>query len=176
MTRPLRGRPVTRPLRGPGVAAALLVPLLTATACGIKPTGVVESGAAARVTVARAGAAMAYFVTPDGLLAPAPQPEYTQGGPRRSVIGLLRGPGPAEREAGLGSRVPVVEGEAAEAGVSVTVTDRLEVRLPFPVAGLDPLGRRQLVCSALSTVDPRYGVVLRGTDTALDPARCDAGL
>ncbi|MEU8434694.1 hypothetical protein AB0F18_17565 [Streptomyces sp. NPDC029216] len=166
---------MSRPLRGPAVAAALLGPLLAATACGIKPTGVVESGAAGRVAVARAGGSMAYFVTPDGRLAPAPQPEYTQGGPRGSVIGLLRGPGTAERDAGLGTRVPVVEGEAAEGGVAVAVTDRLEVRLPFPVAGLDPLGRRQLVCSALSTVDPRYEVALHGTDTTLPPARCDAG-
>lgn len=168
MSRPL-------PLRRPAVAAALMAPLLATTACGIKPTGVVESGAAARVTVARAGAATAYFVTPDGRLAPAPQPEYTQGGPRGSVIGLLRGPGPAEDDAGLRTRVPVLGEDAAEGGVSVTVTDRLEVSLPFPVAGLEPLGRRQLVCSALSTVDPLYEVVLRGTDTALDPARCDAG-
>ncbi|MFF4579446.1 hypothetical protein [Streptomyces sp. NPDC001389] len=166
---------MSRPLRGPAVAAALLAPLWTATACGIKPTGVVESGAAARVAVARAGGSMAYFVTPDGHLAPAPQPEYTQGGPRGSVIGLLRGPGEAEREAGLATRVPVVGEEAAEGGVAVAVSDRLEVRLPFPVAGLDPLGRRQLVCSALSTTDPVYEVVLRGTDTALPPARCDAG-
>ncbi|MFF4367721.1 hypothetical protein [Streptomyces sp. NPDC001594] len=164
-----------RPLRRPAVAAVLLAPLLAATACGIKPTGVVESGAAARVAVARAGAATAYFVTHDGRLAPTPLPEYTQGGPRGSVIGLLRGPGPAEQDAGLGTRVPVLGEEAAEGGVSVTVTDRLEVSLPFPVAGLGPLGRRQLVCSALSTVDPVYEVILRGTDTALDPARCDAG-
>ncbi|GAA0313582.1 hypothetical protein GCM10010302_60780 [Streptomyces polychromogenes] len=166
---------MSRPLPRPAVAAALLAPLLAATACGIKPTGVVESGAAARVAVARAGGSMAYFVTPDGRLAPAPQPEYTQGGPRGSVVGLLRGPGSAEREAGLGTRVPVIGEEAAEGGVAVVVTDRLEVRLPFPVAGLDPLGRRQLVCSALSTVDPRYEVALRGTDTTLPPARCDAG-
>lgn len=51
----------------------------------------------------------------------------------------------------------------------------MEARLPFPVADLDPIGRRQLVCSALSTLAPAFDVVLRGTDTALEAARCEPG-
>ncbi|MCX5375001.1 hypothetical protein [Streptomyces sp. NBC_00091] len=163
-------------IRGIAAATALLGPLLL-SGCGIKPTGVVESGAAAKVAVAApARTSMAYFVTPEGRLAPSPQPEHTRDGPRGSLRGLLGGPGGAEAEAGLGTRLPPVEEKELEAiGVGFTARDRLEVRLPFPVAGLDPLAHRQLVCSALSTLDPVFEVVLRGSDTELEAARCAAG-
>lgn len=88
-------------------AAALLAPALLLTGCGIKPTGVVESGAAAKVAVAApARTSMAYFVTPEGRLVPSPQPEHTRDGPRGSLTGLLGGPGAPELEAGLGTRLP----------------------------------------------------------------------
>ncbi|MFF5706084.1 hypothetical protein ACFY7H_26925 [Streptomyces sp. NPDC012794] len=43
------------------------------------------------------------------------------------------------------------------------------------MAGLDPVARRQLVCSDLSTLAPAFDVVLRGSDTALEAARCETG-
>ncbi|MDK9494985.1 hypothetical protein QEZ40_004418 [Streptomyces katrae] len=158
-------------------AAAVLGPALLLTGCGIKPTGVVESGAAAKVAVAApARTSMAYFVTPEARLVPAPQPEHTRDGPRGSLTGLLAGPGAAELEAGLGTRLPAVDPAALEQiGVGFTARDRVEARLPFPVADLDPIARRQLVCSALSTLAPAFDVVLRGTDTALEAARCELG-
>ncbi|MEU9716571.1 hypothetical protein [Streptomyces sp. NPDC047976] len=158
-------------------AAALLGPALLLTGCGIKPTGVVESGAAAKVAVAApARTSMAYFVTPEGRLVPVPQPEHTRDGPRGSLTGLLAGPGATELEAGLGTRLPPVEPrQLDETGVGFTARDRVEARLPFPVADLDPIARRQLVCSALSTLAPAFDVVLRGTDTALEAARCEPG-
>ncbi|MEU3723808.1 hypothetical protein [Streptomyces sp. NPDC031705] len=158
-------------------AAALLGPPLLLTACGIKPTGVVESGAAAKVAVAApARTSLAYFVTPEGRLVPSPQPEHTANGPRGSLTGLLSGPGAAEAEAGLGTRLPPVEeGRLEEITAGYPARDLLEVRLPLPVADLDPLARRQLVCSALSTLAPGTRVELHGTDTALEAAGCDAG-
>ncbi|MET9606570.1 hypothetical protein ABZZ17_16070 [Streptomyces sp. NPDC006512] len=171
MTRP----PVPGPRAAAAVAAAALTAALLLTACGIAPTGVVESGAAARVAVAAPSrGSVAYFVGPDGSLVPSPQPKYTPSAPQGSVVGLLRGPGRTELQAGLGTRLPAVEGQdLAAVSVVFTSDDRLDVRLPFPVAGLDPLARSQLVCSATSTLDPGYEAVLHGPDASLEPEPCD---
>ncbi|MFF3019129.1 hypothetical protein [Streptomyces sp. NPDC057939] len=152
---------------------ALTGPLLL-TACGIAPTGVVESGAPARVAVASpARGPLAFFVGPDGRLVPSPQPRSATSGPLSAVLGLLRGPGRAELRAGLGTRLPAVEGpDVAAVSVVPVADDGLDVRLPFPVAGLDAVARGQLVCSATSTLGTDHEVFLHGTDTALDPERC----
>ncbi|UQX03758.1 hypothetical protein [Streptomyces sp. RerS4] len=200
---PARGRALRAPVRVLGPAAALIAALIAApalltllTACGIKPTGVVESGAAARVAVAAPrGAPMAYFVDPDGRLvptpvlpaSPAPAPSASAPAPSasasvsapptpatRGVLHLLLGPGPAQSHAGLGTRLPELEaGDLGGVDVSRVGSDRIQVRLPFDVAPLDPLARSQLLCTALSSLDARYEAVLRGTDTDLDAARCD---
>ncbi|MFG2616077.1 hypothetical protein ACGFXC_00490 [Streptomyces sp. NPDC048507] len=158
------------------MTAALLAPPLVA-GCGIEPTGVVESGAAARVLVAAPSRTpMAYFVSGEGRLIPAPDPEYADNSPQGSLQLLLRGPGPVELEAGLGTRLPPVEGVlGGSVRAFYAARDRLEVRVPFPVAALDPLGLRQLVCTALSTAEPTAEVVVNGPDTTLEPSRCDAG-
>ncbi|MGW7314905.1 hypothetical protein [Streptomyces sp. NPDC054854] len=152
---------------------ALTGPLLL-TACGIAPTGVVESGAPARVAVAApARGPLAFFVGPDGRLVPSPQPRSAASGPLSGVLGLLRGPGRTELRAGLGTRLPAVEGpDVAAVSVVATAEDALDVRVPFPVAGLDAVARGQLVCSAASALGSDHEVVLYGTDTALDPERC----
>lgn len=159
-----------------GVAAALVGPLLV-TGCGIKPTEVVESGAAARVLIAGPSRPpMAYFVTGEGRLLPSPEPDYADRSPQGSMQLLLRGPGNVEREAGLGTRLPPVEGVlAGSVRAFFTANDRLEVRVPFPVAALDPLALRQIVCTALSTAGPSAEAVVRGPDTDLEPARCETG-
>ncbi|MCX5193532.1 hypothetical protein OOK31_06440 [Streptomyces sp. NBC_00249] len=166
----------TRPAAAGVAAAAVLLGPLPLTACGIKPTGVVESGAAARVVVpARPGTPMAYYVDPDGRLVPATLAGEPPATPRTALVRLLLGPGRTEQEAGFGTRLPRTEPqEAAAVGVAFTAHDRIEIRVPFGVAGLEPLARSQLVCSALSSVDARYTAVLRGPDTTLDPAHCDA--
>ncbi|MER5808128.1 hypothetical protein ABT143_08030 [Streptomyces sp. NPDC002033] len=168
------GRPGRR--AAVAVTAALLAAPLVA-GCGIKPTDVVESGAAARVLVAAPSRTpMAYFVSGEGRLVPAPDPDYADNSPQGSLQLLLRGPGAVEREAGLGTRLPPVEGVlGGSARAFYTAKDRLEVRVPFPVAALDPLGLRQLVCTALSTVGPSAEAVVHGPDTTLAPSRCDAG-
>ncbi|MFD8980962.1 hypothetical protein [Streptomyces sp. NPDC059564] len=170
-------------LSGPGrrtaaaVAASALAGPLLVTGCGIKPTGVVESGAAARVLIAAPSRPpMAYFVSGEGRLVPAPEPEYADKSPQGSMQLLMRGPGPVEREAGLGTRLPPVEGVlAGSVRAFFSAKDRVEVRVPFPVAALDPLALRQLVCTALSTAGPSAEAVVRGPDTELEAARCGAG-
>ncbi|MFE3762441.1 hypothetical protein ACFXPI_11830 [Streptomyces sp. NPDC059104] len=158
------------------VAAALLGPALV-TGCGIKPTEVVESGAAARVPVAAPSRApIVYFVTGGGHLVPSPYPEYADNSPQGSLQLLLRGPGGVEQEAGLGTRLPPLDaGMAGGVRAFFSSEFRLEVRVPFPVAALDPLGIKQIVCTAVSTAGPTVQVVVRGPDTELEPTRCGAG-
>ncbi|MFD3870189.1 hypothetical protein [Streptomyces sp. NPDC058623] len=155
------------------VALALTGPLLL-TACGIAPTGVIESGAPARVAVAApARGPLAFFVGPDGRLVPSPQPRTAASAPLSGVLGLLRGPGSTELRAGLGTRLPVVEGpDAAAVAVVPVADDGLDLRVPFPVAGLDAVARGQLVCSAAAGLGNGYEVFLHGPDTTLDPERC----
>ncbi|MET9958722.1 hypothetical protein ABZ128_06460 [Streptomyces sp. NPDC006326] len=156
-----------------GAALLLGGPLLTG--CGIKPTGVIESGAAAKVVVPGPGTlGTVYFVTPDGRLAPVPEREQPAESPVSALMGLLIGPLDQEKAAGLETRVPAPADKRPPFGLSASIVsgDTLEVRLPFAVAGLSEVARRQLVCTAAS-VDPRYTVVLRGPDTSVGPARCE---
>lgn len=159
-----------------GAAALLLAgPLLTG--CGIKPTGVIESGAAAKVVFPDSHTkGTVYFVMSDGRLAPVPEGKQPAVSPTGVLLRLLIGPTEQERAAGLETRLPAldIKKQGASAGTSVVSPDTIQVGLPFKVASLSETARRQLVCTVAST-NPDYQVVLRGPDTDLEPARCDLG-
>ncbi|KPI00756.1 Lipoprotein LpqB, GerMN domain-containing protein [Actinobacteria bacterium OV450] len=165
---------MTRTRTAAAAAAALLLggPLLAG--CGIKPTGVIESGAAAKVIIPGPGTlGTVYFVMPDGRLAPVPEQDQPAKSPVSVLMRLLIGPLDEEKAAGLETRVPAPADRKPPFGLSAGVSgDVLEVRLPFAVAGLSDTARRQLVCTAAST-NPKYTVVLRGPDTSVGPARCE---
>ncbi|MEV0413708.1 hypothetical protein AB0I68_23590 [Streptomyces sp. NPDC050448] len=168
---------MTRVRAAAAATAALLLggPLLTG--CGIKTTGVIESGAAAKVVVPGANTkGTVYFVTSDGRLAPVPEPEQPAVSPGAVLIRLLIGPTEQERAAGLQTRLPAldIKKQGASAGTSVVSSDTIEVGVPFKVGSLSETGRRQLVCTVASA-NPQYRVVLRGPDLDLGPARCDLG-
>ncbi|MEU9103384.1 hypothetical protein AB0D54_03285 [Streptomyces xanthophaeus] len=162
------------------VAAVVLGSLLTA-GCGIKPTGVIESGAAASVVIGpRDPSGLVYFVTPDGKLVPSPQVDSPPSSPTGTMLRLLAGPGPQERAAGLGTRLPALAGnEAGAVGVTFpTEGGVVEVRVPFRVEELPQVARRQLVCTAMSVAVNESGtvdVMLRGPDSAFAGERCDIG-
>ncbi|MER5731312.1 hypothetical protein ABT084_23785 [Streptomyces sp. NPDC002138] len=167
--------------RGPGVRAvpallALLAPLWL-TGCGIKPTGVVESGRPASVVVGTAPAAdVLYFVAPDGRLAPTVIREGRL--PLRAlIVRLLAGPGAAEREAGLHTALPASAGEVTgPLSVNRNDRDQLLLRLPFlRDAELSATARSQLVCTAALAADhsARTEVVLITSDGSMAPLRCD---
>ncbi|MCX4528864.1 MULTISPECIES: hypothetical protein [unclassified Streptomyces] len=161
-------------VRTTACAALLLGGVLTG--CGIKPTGVIESGAAAKVVVpAPDTKAMVYFVAPDGRLVPTTEP-YDSVSATNNLLRLLMGPTQRESAAGLETRLPPwdLKKLGASAGMSVVSADTIEVGVPFDVGRLSETGRRQLVCTVAST-NPRYKVVLRGGDADLAPARCDLG-
>ncbi|OKK22528.1 hypothetical protein AMK16_05300 [Streptomyces sp. CB00455] len=159
------------------VGAALLGPLLLA-GCGIKPTGVIESGAPATVVIGppdRAG--VVYFVTPDGKLVPSPQVDSPPSSPTGTLLRLLSGPGPQERAAGLGTQLPALEGrDAGSLGMTVLTGGYVEARVPIEIGNLSQLARRQLACTVLSLAPSEStaeDVMLRGPDAALLGERCD---
>ncbi|MFD3694627.1 hypothetical protein ACFWUZ_00430 [Streptomyces sp. NPDC058646] len=149
--------------------------------CGIKRTGVIESGHAATVKKPGGQVAVLYYVSQEGDRL-VPVPFVIEGGytiaPKALVRLLLDGPtGPAQ-QAGLTTALPRLTGiQAEQVSVGAYVPGRgLTVRMPLAVGGLSEQARRQLVCTlGVSAVpDVLSPVALQGTDAALPPAECDA--
>ncbi|KOU16896.1 hypothetical protein ADK52_32950 [Streptomyces sp. WM6372] len=163
--------------RAAAAAVALLLGGLLLTGCGIKPTGVIESGAAGKVVVPGPGTkGTVYLVASDGRLFPIPEREQPAMSEASLLIRLLVGPTEAQRAAGLETRLPVldIKKQGASAGTTMISEDTIGVGLPFKVATLSETARQQLVCTVAST-EPRYQVVLLGTDADVGPARCELG-
>ncbi|MFJ7592935.1 GerMN domain-containing protein [Streptomyces sp. NPDC097617] len=149
--------------------------------CGIKRTGVIESGHAANIKVPGAGkSTVLYFISKEGdRLVPAPFTlfdGYTIA-PAALVRLLLDGPIGRAGEAGLTTALPRLPGGKSDAvTVSPYAQERgMTVRVPFAVGDLSPLARKQLVCTVgVSAVpDTLSPVVLQGTDTTLPSDECD---
>ncbi|WP_330333467.1 hypothetical protein OHS33_29585 [Streptomyces sp. NBC_00536] len=167
----------------PAPLLGLLV-LLPLAGCGIKPTGVVESGRAASVGVAAPpGADLLYFVAPDGRLAPTAlsDPRVPTGA---LLARLLAGPGVRDRDAGLTTALPPLPARTDKGAAAVVVPVRVDrgdqkqllVRLPFfRNAELSDTGRNQLVCTAALSADrsAKTEVVLVTADGSTAPLRCE---
>ncbi|WP_327134167.1 hypothetical protein OG311_29715 [Streptomyces sp. NBC_01343] len=161
--------------RAAAAAALLLGGLLTG--CGIKPTGVIESGAAAKVVVPGPGTkGTVYLVSADGRLFPIPDREQPSVSETSLLVRLLVGPNEAQRAAGLETRLPVldIKKQGASAGTTMISADTIGVGVPFKVSTLSETARQQLVCTVAST-EQRYQVVLLGPDADIGPARCELG-
>ncbi|MFJ4777128.1 hypothetical protein [Streptomyces sp. NPDC088762] len=172
MTRVRAAAAAMTPVRAASAALLLGLPLLTG--CGIKPTGVIESGDAAKVVFPDPHTkGTVYFVLSDGRLAPVPDKDQPSTSATANLVRLLAGPTDEERAAGMDTRLPVTDPrkQGAGAGVGIVSPDTVEVGVPFNVAGLSEPARLQLVCTVAST-HPQYRVALRGPDTDLEPARC----
>ncbi|MER6317353.1 hypothetical protein ABT237_26845 [Streptomyces sp. NPDC001581] len=174
----MRGRKTRA--RATAATAALAGCALLLTGCGIKRTGVIESGHAATVKVPNGtNAAVLYFVSKEGdRLIPVPfaiNPEYTLA-PVPLVRLLLHGPTPSAQEAGLTTALPQVpDGQEQAVTVSAYVPGKgLTVHVPFAVAGLSDLARNQLVCTVGTSAVPDVvtQVTLHGSDTILPAAEC----
>ncbi|MFF4101552.1 hypothetical protein [Streptomyces sp. NPDC001903] len=168
---------MTRTRAAAAATAVLLLggPLLGG--CGIKPTGVIESGAAGKVVVPGPGTkGTVYLVASDGRLFPIPEREQPAVSETALLMRLLVGPTEAQRAAGLDTRLPVldIKKQGASAGTTMISADTIGVGLPFKVATLSETARQQLVCTVAST-DARYQVVLLGPDADIGPARCEVG-
>ncbi|MEV7616354.1 hypothetical protein [Streptomyces sp. NPDC089799] len=168
-------------------AATPLVPLvllaLLAAGCGVKPTGIIESGRPASMAVAGEGerSSMIYLIGPTGLLTPVQRHNY----PPYSAPDLLRlladGPTQDERKAGLRSNLPVIPDPKQRARPAVVEYPEgrdgpTRVTLAYRVADLTAAARRQLVCTtAFATSRSGHAqVILTGPDTTLPATSCDA--
>ncbi|MEU9084165.1 hypothetical protein [Streptomyces sp. NPDC048357] len=173
-------RPRKTRARATAATAALAGCALLLTGCGIKRTGVIESGHAATVKVPNGkNAAVLYYVSKEGdRLVPVPfviNPEYTLA-PVPLVRLLLNGLTPPAQEAGLTTALPKVpDGQEQAVTVSAYVPDKgLTVHVPFAVGSLSDLARNQLVCTVGTSAVPNVvtQVTLHGTDTILPAADC----
>ncbi|RSS83237.1 hypothetical protein [Streptomyces sp. WAC06614] len=179
---------------GAGAAAVLaLGGVLLTAGCGIKPTGVVESGQPAQVPVVMSPyATQVYFLSPTGGLVPVPESGYPPSPPVDVLGRLLRGPGEAARAAGLHTELPALTGPqeggpAWSAGpqvggpswsVEYDGNAEVTVRVPFAVRPLSTGARLQLVCTAAHTTGRSafdVEVTLLGPDGALPAAHCPRG-
>ncbi|WP_392895334.1 GerMN domain-containing protein [Streptomyces sp. LN699] len=167
--------------RAAAATAVLTGCALLLTGCGIKRTGVIESGHAATVKVSGSGkSTVLYFVSKEGdRLVPAPFTlfdGYTLAPPALVRL-LLDGPMGRAGEAGLTTALPrLPAGEADAVTVSPYSQERgMTVRVPFPVADLSALARKQLVCTVgvSAVADTLSPVTLQGTDTVLPADECD---
>lgn len=170
-------------LRKAAAAAALTVPLLLATGCGIATTGVVGSGSAGTVKLSTApDPGLAYFIAPDGALVPVPVSDRMQRPEAGFTIGvLLEGPSEAAREAGLTTEIPVADTKSPFGTEYVQTVKAdgdgktLRVVLPVPVEPLSGPARRQLACTALAAVrtSPAPEILLLGSDGKQRSAVCE---
>ncbi|MFD4864062.1 hypothetical protein [Streptomyces sp. NPDC058412] len=174
----MRGRKTRA--RATAATAALAGCALLLTGCGIKRTGVIESGHAATVKVTNGkNAAFLYYVSKEGdRLVAVPlviNPEYTLA-PVPLVRLLLHGPIPSAQEAGLTTELPQVP-DGQEQAVTVTPYapgKGLTVHVPFAVGSLSDMARNQLVCTVGTSAVPDVvtQVTLHGSDTILPAAEC----
>ena len=122
----------------PGVVLALLAVL---TACGVRPTGVVQAGEAP----AGVGTGpVLYFLTPEGRTIAAPRVTGRLGTVEGALNLLFAGPDQQERARGLTTGVPYVTPafEALDASVMV-------VRLPVDKLFLGQPAVDQIACTAI---------------------------
>ncbi len=174
----MRGRKTRA--RATAATAAVAGCALLLAGCGIKRTGVIDSGHAATVKVPGGKtAAVLYFVSKEGdRLVPVPfviSDEYTLA-PVPLLRLLLKGPSGPAHAAGLTTALPrLSDGQEEAAEVSAWSPDKgMTIRVPFAVGGLSELARNQLVCTVgVSAVpDTITPVALQGTDTLLPAADC----
>lgn len=167
--------------RAVAATAALTGCALLLAGCGIKRTGVIESGHAATVKVPDSKtAAVLYFISKDGdRLVPVPFSIGTDYmlAPTPLLRVLLDGPSGPASAAGLTTALPrVSDAQSDAASVNKYSPGKgLTVSVPFPVAGLSDLARKQLVCTfGVSAVpDTVTPVAIQGTDTTLPSADCN---
>ncbi|MET8685450.1 hypothetical protein ABZV77_14640 [Streptomyces sp. NPDC004732] len=163
--------------------ACLLVPvlLMVATGCGISTTAPEKAGAPAS-GIQRPGTtadhARLYFVGPYGLRATT-RPTDRPLGPQQALDLLLEGPTDAERERGLISEVPPMNGRLT----ATATADTVDIYLPVNIKELQVAAVSQLACTAahsdVSGDEPPTAVDIRfhenlGHSPTPWTVRCDA--
>ncbi|WKD31699.1 hypothetical protein [Streptomyces xanthophaeus] len=177
----MTGRRTRTRSRAAVATAALVSCALLLTGCGIKRSGVIDSGHSATVKVADGkNSIYLYFLSKEGdRLVPAPfslMVDYKLN-PVVLLRLLLEGPRGRAGEAGLTTGLPQLPvGQGSEKlEVSSASHAGVTVRVPFAVGDLSALARMQIVCTmGISAMkDTLTPVALQGSDTTLAPAECD---
>ncbi|MFF4446318.1 hypothetical protein [Streptomyces sp. NPDC001502] len=166
--------------RAAAATAVLVSCALLLTGCGIKRTGVIDSGHAATVRMSGGNKSnFLYFVSKEGDRL-VPSPFSLSEGYRLNPVVLLRllldGPRGRAGEVGLTTALPQLPvGQEEQLAVSPYTHDGTTVRVPFAVGNLSDLARMQLVCTigAAVVTDTLSPVVLQGSDTTLPAADCE---
>ncbi|MER7825573.1 hypothetical protein ABTX85_23785 [Streptomyces sp. NPDC096097] len=173
---------MTRLVTGSRAAAAMAMLMgcaLLLTGCGIKRTGVIDSGHAPTVKVPGGKSTVIYFLSKEGdRLVPTPISGFEGHNinPEVLLLLLLEGPHGRAGEVGLTTALPrLAAGKDDQLSVSSYSHTGVTVGVPFAVGNLSAPARMQLVCTiGLSAVpDTDSPVTLKGPDTVLAPARCD---
>jgi hypothetical protein len=126
-----------------------LAALLTMTACGVQPTGVVGAGPApgipdARTSLAEPNGLILYFLL-DGKLHAVARPSPTPESLGLALNELLNGPNDPERAGGATTLLPPFSTPVSVTGTTGSIPT---VTVPFAVRRLPPLAISQLVCTA----------------------------
>ncbi|MCX4806685.1 hypothetical protein ACFWWM_34190 [Streptomyces sp. NPDC058682] len=176
----MTGRKARTRSRAAAATAALVSCALLLTGCGIKRTGVIDSGHAATIKVADGkNNTYLYFLSKEGdRLVPAPFSLALDSDLNPVVLLRLLMDGPRGRagEAGLTTGLPrLPAGQTEQLAVSPHSDEGMTVWVPFAVGNLSALARMQLVCTIgiSAKKDTLSPVTLKGTDTTLAPAECD---
>jgi hypothetical protein len=155
------------------VALALLV-----SACGVKPTPVIQAGPAPTLRNAPnsgQGADIILYFVIDGRMTPVTRPASRSVGVDTALSLLLAGPTYAEAAAGYTTMLPRDSGS-----VGLAADSPRTIKVPFPVAPLNVLAVNQLVCTAFAAIAAENSmpvdnvIALAGTDTKLPPQTCQA--
>jgi len=152
--------------------------LLLVSACGIKPTPVLEAGPAPTLrspaTEGRGTDVILYFVLNDRL-SPVSRPGGWPVSVEATMTMLLDGPSADELAGGYTTALPRQSG-----AITLTPGSPPVINVPFPLQPLSSAGINQLVCTAFAALATRGGyateasIGLAGPDIRLPYQMCQA--
>lgn len=156
----------------------VLAVLLLVSACGIKPTPVLEAGPAPTLRIpaseGRGTDLILYFVLADRVT-PVVRPSAGVVGIESALTMLMDGPSVDERAGGYRTDLPRLSGAITSTpGPPTTIT------VPFPLKPITGAGINQLVCTAFAALAAQGGytadgtVALAGPDVLLPYQTCQA--
>ncbi len=140
--------------RKPHAAAAAALLLTTLAGCGVTTTDAIDAGlpatGARKQGITNTYELRLYFMTPTGIAATR-RDAGDKVGAEDAIAWLMKGPNQPEKERGMYSDLPKLNGE-----VHVTTgTMRVGIQLPYNVLKLSLVARSQLVCTAANAEVPR---------------------
>ncbi|MEU0689454.1 hypothetical protein [Streptomyces uncialis] len=181
------------PHRAGVLALAMALGAVPLAGCGVQATDVIEAGRPPTLYVPAGyeNWMLLFFRAPDGRLLPvarsrtgAVSDQYPPPYSPKALAALLEGPQPADRDFGLSTALPKVNGWAQNGptqepkegdGANTKPKDgTTEVFLSVRLSALDDTAVQQVICTVAyaDSIDGSQRVALRGTDALMEPAGC----